>query len=64
MGWYRHVGPKKSIKNATGTVSDGGIVNIADGVYSGENNNNITLDKNMTIQGQSREGTIIDGTGC
>ncbi len=56
------VGPKKSIKNATGTVSDGGIVNIADGLYSGENNNNITLDKNMTIQGQSRDGTIINGT--
>lgn len=58
------VGPKKSIKNATGTVTDGGIVNIADGVYSGENNNNITLDKNMTIQGQSREGTILDGTNA
>lgn len=57
-------GPKKSIKNATGSVSDGGIVNIANGVYSGENNNNITLNKNITIQGQSREGTIIDGTGA
>lgn len=57
-------GPKKSIKNATGVVSDGGIVNIADGVYGGEYNHNITLDKNMTIQGQSREGTIIDGTNA
>ncbi len=57
-------GPKKSIKNATGTVNDGGIVNIADGVYSGENNANITIDKNMTIKGQSREGTIINGSGA
>lgn len=55
-------GPKKTIKNATGTVINGGIVNIADGFYSGENNRNITLDKNMTIIGQSREGTIIDGS--
>ncbi|HSO26280.1 MAG TPA: hypothetical protein VLR54_06655, partial [Methanobacteriaceae archaeon] len=56
------VGPKKSIKNATGTVTDGGIVNIADGLYSGENNANITIEKNMTIKGQSREGTIINGS--
>ncbi len=55
-------GPKKSIKNATGTVDVGGTVNIADGYYSGENNTNITIDKNMTITGQSRDNSIIDGT--
>lgn len=55
-------GPKKSIKNATGTVNRGGTVNIADGIYKGENNTNITIDKDMTITGQSRDGTIINGS--
>ena len=56
-------GPKKSIKNATGTVTSGGTVNIANGHYLGENNTNVTIDKNMTIIGESRENTIINGTG-
>ncbi len=55
-------GPKKSIKNATGTVTNGGTINIANGHYFGENNTNITVDKNMVITGQSRENTIINGT--
>ena len=56
-------GPKKSIKNATGTVTGGGTINIANGQYSGENNTNIVIDKNMTIAGESRGNTIINGTG-
>ncbi|MBI4813506.1 MAG: hypothetical protein HY802_04065, partial [Methanobacterium sp.] len=55
-------GPKKSIKNATGTVTDGGTVNIANGIYTGTGNTNVTIDKNMVIIGQSQENTIIDGT--
>ena len=55
-------GPKLSIKNATGTVNNGGIINIAKGHYSGENNTNITINKNMTFTGESRENTIINGT--
>ncbi|MGB9980668.1 beta strand repeat-containing protein, partial [Methanobacterium sp.] len=55
-------GPKKSIKNATGTVTNGGTINIANGRYLGENNTNISICKNMTIVGQSRENTIINGT--
>ena len=55
-------GPKKSIKNATGTVSSGGTVHIADGTYTGVNNTNITIDRNMTIIGQSKENTVINGT--
>ena len=51
---------KQSIKNATGTVNNNGIVNIADGTYTGSNNRNITIDRNMTIIGQSLNGTIID----
>ena len=57
------LGPKKSIKNATGTVISGGTVNIANGRYFGENNTNIVIDKNITIAGESRENTIINGTG-
>ena len=56
------LGPKKSIKNATGTVTAGGIINIANGCYSGENNTNIVIDKNMTIVGENRKSTIINGT--
>ena len=51
---------KKTIKNATGTVKSGGTVHIADGVYKGANNGNITINKNMSIIGQSQTGNIID----
>lgn len=51
---------KLTIKNATGTVNLNGIVNIADGTYTGSGNYNLTISKNMTITGQSKEGTIID----
>jgi len=53
---------KLTIQNATGTVSSNGVVTIADGVYSGTGNTNITINRNMTIQGLSQEGTIINGT--
>ncbi|WP_223791937.1 Ig-like domain-containing protein [Methanobacterium spitsbergense] len=57
------IGPKYSIKNATGTVNENGMVNIADGQYTGSDYDGISITKNMTINGQSREGTIINGTG-
>ena len=53
---------KKSIKNATGTVNANGTVNIANGRYTGVNNTNITIDRNMIIKGQSQTGTIINGS--
>ena len=53
-------GPKLSIKNATGTVNENGTVNIANGIYSGVNNTNVSINKNMAIRGQSQTGTIID----
>ncbi|WP_424355578.1 hypothetical protein [Methanobacterium sp. MBAC-LM] len=55
-------GPKLSIKNATGTINNGGTVKIADGDYKGVNNTKITINKNMTIIGESQTGTIINGT--
>lgn len=54
---------KLTIQNATGTVSSNGVVTIADGVYSGTGNTNITINQNMTIQGLSQTGTVIDGSG-
>ena len=60
--WNGTSGPKASIKNATGTVNNGGIINIADGVYSGAQNTNIVIYKNMNIKGQSQDSTIINGT--
>ena len=57
---YSWSSPKLTIQNATGTVSSNGIVNIADGVYSGYGNTDITIDRNMTIQGLSQNGTIIN----
>lgn len=56
-------GPKLSIKNAAGTVNSGGTIHIADGVYNGADNQNITIDRNMYIIGQSQSGTIIDAQG-
>ncbi|MBI5679340.1 MAG: hypothetical protein HZC47_00350 [Methanobacterium sp.] len=53
---------KKTIKSATGSVNSNGTVNIAKGYYKGVGNNNIIIHKNMTINGESKEGTIIDGT--
>lgn len=36
----------------------GDVLNIADGTYTGD----LTIDKNITLKGASKEGTIIDGT--
>lgn len=41
-------------------MSSGGTIHIADGIYSGTNNRNITIGKNMTIIGVSQTGTIIN----
>ena len=54
-------GPKKSIKNATGTVNKGGTINIANGLYQGSQNTEITILKSMIIKGQSTAGTVING---
>ncbi len=61
--WNGTSGPKLSIKNATATVNKGGTIKIANGMYTGAKNTHITLDKNMYIIGQSRDGTVINGNG-
>ena len=57
--WNGTTGPKKTVKNATGTVSANGLVKIANGTY---NENNITINRNMSIIGASKENTIINGS--
>ena len=52
-------GPKATIKNATSVVNSGGTVYIANGTYK---ENNITINKNMTLVGYSQYSTIINGT--
>ncbi|WP_424713486.1 hypothetical protein [Methanobacterium sp.] len=61
--WNGTSGPKLSIKNATETVNTNGTVNIANGMYTGMGNTQITLDKNVNIIGQSKDGTVINGNG-
>jgi len=50
---------KRTIVNATRTIANGGTVNIANGVYR---ECNIIINKDMTIKGQSKSSTIINGT--
>ena len=59
--WNGTSGPKLSIKNATETVNIGGTVNIANGIYTGTRNTQISIDKNVNIIGQSKDGTVING---
>ena len=55
------IGPKLTIKNATKSINNGGTLYIVNGTYTGSGNTNITINKNMTINGQSKTGTVIKG---
>jgi predicted outer membrane repeat protein len=52
--------PFQNISAGIDLATDGDIVNIADGTYTGDSNTGITISKNMSIIGQSQAGTIID----
>ena len=54
---------KQTIQNATGTVANGGTVNIANGDYKDSKDIKIVINKNITIAGQSELNTIIDADG-
>ncbi|KAF5083360.1 DUF11 domain-containing protein [Methanobacterium aggregans] len=54
--------PYQTIAQGISSVDENGTVHIADGTYSGTGNTNITINKNMNINGQSQTGTIINGT--
>ena len=55
--------PYKTISQGINATDPNGILHIANGVYSGENNTNLTINKNMHIIGQSQSKTIINGNG-
>lgn len=55
--WDGTDGPKKTIKNAIETVDSDGIVKISNGTYK---ESNIIINKNMKIQGESKDSTVID----
>ena len=59
--WNGTSGPKSTIKSATDTVFDEGTILLANGVYTGSGNANFVINKNVTIIGKSRAGTIING---
>lgn len=50
----------KTIKEGITGAADGSTVNIASGTYKGANNKEITINKNVTIQGAGQDQTIID----
>ena len=54
--------PYQTIGQGIGSVDENGTVQIADGIYAGTGNTNLTINKNVNITGQSQKGTIINGT--
>ena len=57
--WNGTSGPKLTIKNATSIVGTNGIIYVANGTY---NENGIAINRNMSIIGESKSNTIINGT--
>lgn len=53
--------PKRSIKSAVYAVYENGTISVASGQYSGDNNTNIVINKNINIIGQDTFSTIING---
>ena len=48
-------------RHAIEQSSNGSTIYLADGNYSGKNNRNLTIDKSLSIVGNSRDNVIIDG---
>ena len=54
--------PYLTIKKGVESAAENGTVHIANGIYSGEGNTNITIGYSMNLIGQSQAGTIINGS--
>ena len=52
--------PYNSLKTAIAHSSNDSTIYLNEGKYIGENNRDITLDKSVTLIGESKENTIID----
>jgi predicted outer membrane repeat protein len=55
--------PYLTIQKGMDSINPNGTIYIADGTYKDTGNTNLTINKNMTLIGQSQAGTIIDGQG-
>ena len=55
-----NIGPNKDIETGINHVNTNGTLKIANGLYIGTKNYGITINKNVTITGQSKTGTIIN----
>lgn len=53
--------PYLTIQKGINSIQDNGTLKIGNGIYNGVNNTNITIDRNMSIIGESQAGTILDG---
>ncbi len=51
------------IRTALNGASPGDIIELADGTYTGNNNTNMTINKNITIQGKTKDKVILDAQG-
>ncbi len=52
------IGPKATIQNASDEVDPDGTVNVASGTY----NENLQITRSLSLIGEDRDTTIIDGT--
>ena len=55
--------PYQTILNGINMVNSDGTVYLEDGIYTGTGNYGITINKNLSIIGQSQTGTIMDAQG-
>ena len=55
--------PFLTIDKGISSVDENGTVNIAQGIYTGTGNTNLTVTRSMTITGESQDNTIINGEG-
>ena len=51
------------INGTLATATDGDIIELEEGTYTGNNNTNMTINKNITIQGKTKDKVILDAQG-
>ena len=51
------------ISGALNSSSPGDIIELDEGIYTGNNNTNMTITKNITIQGKTKDKVILDAQG-
>lgn len=56
--------PFKSLKYVIDNSKNDSTIYLNDGEYVGENNRNIYIDKSVTLIGQSKQNTMINGESC